>query len=173
MVIDPREPGMVPVRLFESSSNCDNFVSPPITDGMVPVKSFPSNLKNVIFASFPISFGRLPTILLLPKFNEEMFVRLQMDEDKVPVRALLLKSRFFRVDILYNELGILPMIFLLLSMYRMDRAFIFDINDGMVPQNEFFPKFKYPRFIRLNIDADIFPWRRFELMSKYVSLVNP
>jgi hypothetical protein len=165
---------MVPVKLFEFSSNCVNITNPPISDGMVPVKPFPNNRMVAIFVSFPISVGRLPLSLLSPKFKKKTSVRLPMDEDKLPVRALSLRSSILSCVIAYNEAGILPTMFLLVSTNRFDNTLIFDMNDGMVPPKEFLPRFKYDSFVRLSIDEDITsPSRRFSLRSRYVSLVSP
>ena len=172
--IDPRESGMVPVKLFEFSSNCVNITNPPISDGMVPVKPFPNNRMVAIFVSFPISVGRLPLSLLSPKFKKKTSVRLPMDDDMLPVRALSLRSSILSCVIAYNEAGILPTMFLLVSTNRFDNTLIFDMNDGMVPPKEFLPRFKYDSFVRLSIDEDITsPSRRFWLRSRYVSLVSP
>jgi hypothetical protein len=97
-----------------------------------------------------------------------------MDDDKLPVRAFSLRSIMLSCVIVYNEAGMLPTMFLLVSTNRFDNTLIFDMNDGMVPPKEFLPRFKYDSFVRLSIDEDITsPSRRFWLRSRYVSLVSP
>jgi hypothetical protein len=102
---------MVPKRLFWLICSTDNAEAFTTLDGILPEREFMDRVKT-------------------PRF-----VRLPMDEDRVPVKRFRLRSKVVSLVISYTVDGMMPPILFVFNA-NTDNSLSLTILDGMLPMRE-------------------------------------